>query len=91
MSDVRQLVGCGKSVSASQVDHIEKSIAKSLGPNAKANCPDDVDAKSGTKFDCTVTSGGESGTATVRLDNDEGTSFFWSGAVGGTTLQGMVG
>jgi hypothetical protein len=82
------LAGCGKSVSADRLDAIEKSIAKDLTSSPNVNCPDDVDAKKGTSFDCTVSGGG---TVKVTLNNDDATSYTYDGNVGGTKVTGFVG
>lgn len=51
-----------------------------------ADCPDDVEAATGTLFECSLSgSRGVTGTAMVTLENDDGTEYDYEGKVEGET------
>ena len=67
------VTGCGETVidSAKTEDAIAANLEKSQGMKiASVDCPSDVEVKTGTTFDCTVTQkGGEALTAELKILN----------------------
>jgi hypothetical protein len=74
------LTGCGKEVV--DTGNAERRIAESVAGQVKAqvrsvSCPDDVEAKRGDEFTCTVTGGdGTKAPIRVRQEDDEGNVNF---------------
>lgn len=65
------LAACGD-----QTKDVEKSVVKVLGErgyaNAQVNCPESVDVKKGSSFDCAVTGSDEIKSVTIRINDDDG-------------------
>jgi major membrane immunogen (membrane-anchored lipoprotein) len=69
------LVGCGSSTldSGSAEQSISKVFKQSGHPTKKVDCPDDIDAKKGKAFDCTITlSNGQTFKAHAVQTDDNG-------------------
>ena len=68
-------LGLGLAACGDQTKEVEKSVVDILGergyPDAKADCPESVDVKKGTTFDCSVT-GGDIKKVTIRINDDNG-------------------
>ena len=65
------LAACGD-----QTKDVEKSVADLLGERGYAdvavNCPESVEVKAGTSFDCEVTNSDDLASVTIRINDDEG-------------------
>ena len=68
------LAGCGNSLdSGSAEKSISKVFAQSGHPTKSVNCPDNIDAKKGKAFDCTITlSSGQTFKAHAVQTDDNG-------------------
>jgi hypothetical protein len=67
--------GCGSSTinQSSEVDLVNKQLQSSHLKSKSVDCPDNVDAKEGTTFKCTVTlANGKTGTYTIRVEKVSG-------------------
>jgi hypothetical protein len=79
LAGVTAAAGCGDKVI--DADKLEKAIHDKVGDiglaDAKVDCPDDVKAKQGGTFECTVTTpDGQKTVFTVTQDDDEGNVHF---------------
>jgi NAD(P)H-hydrate repair Nnr-like enzyme with NAD(P)H-hydrate epimerase domain len=68
------LAGCSSTLDSSSAEKsIAKVFAQSGHPTKKVDCPDDVDAKKGKAFDCTITlSNGQTFKAHAVQTDDNG-------------------
>ena len=69
------LAGCGSSTldSGSAEQSISKVFKQAGHPTKKVDCPDDIDAKKGKSFDCTITlSNGQTYKAHAVQTDDNG-------------------
>ena len=69
------VAGCGEDTLEPQsaVDLVNKALDQQGVKAESVECPDDVEAKEGETFDCTVTlPGGDTGTFTIKIEKVEG-------------------
>lgn len=66
-------VGGGKLDTAKLQNEISTEIQQQTGVTVDSvSCPEGIDAKQGTTFDCTATAGGDSVTVNVDVTDDDG-------------------
>ena len=72
------LAGCSKQLNTDKLEpQIEKAFTQSGAAVESVDCPGDVSAKKGDKFECTVTTkGGKKGKVEVTQTDDNGHVVF---------------